>query len=472
MRRLVALLLFALCLAWTPSVEAHPRKGGGFGPGKPIVPKPGNTDAMLYAKAMRIQARMWWHLSPEGLLVDYHQQGAGEEVLSHYALTLSDAAMWTGCYAASQACRWHVTKDPDALEQVRHLAKGLAVLSDVTGQPGRFARNAGRIVQDKSRLVAGSPPLEKVIASPAIEGMAFRPDVSRDQLSGLTLGWACILRYVDDPEIQALAKEQIKNVARRLWDDGMWLRDHTGKKTRFGDLRRDVKVLGVGNGQNAAIALAPFAVAANATDDQPVKLEYLELIRKRYPQALDDQHTWVRPALTASNVNMTHVALLAIRLWARDGKAQHHARKGLEALHRATRGWWNAGYCACQLLGGIAGGRRPGIIAELRAVLHIMSEREIPKRDIAEWTVRRIATIREREGHHNWAWKSRLNLVRKPVKGSPDHPTMTLTRADWLFAYWLARAAGELKPKTGPGAGPLPQVCPIEVVPWHPTEDK
>ena len=28
----------------------------------------------------------------------------------------------------------------------------------------------------------------------------------------------------------------------------------------------------------------------------------------------------------------------------------------------------------------------------------------------------------------------------------------TYTRADWLFAYWLARAAGELDP----GSAPLP----------------
>ncbi len=467
MPRLAALVLLLLCAALGPSAEAYPRKGGGFGPGKPIFPKRGRTDAMLYAKAMRIQARMWWHLSPEGLLVDYHPQKADDEMLSHYALTLSDAAMWTGCYAASQACRWHVTRDPDALEQVRHLSKGLAMLSDVTGVPGRFGRNAGRILKDKSRIVPGSLPLEKIIGSPAIEGMAFRPDVSRDQLAGLTLGWACILRFVDDAEVQALAKEQIRWIARRLWDDGMWLRDYAGRKTKFGDLRRDVKIIGVGNGQNAAIGLAPFAVATAVHDDQHVLAEYLELCRSRYREALDDQHTWLRPAMTASNVNMRHVALLSTRLWAKDPKAQHHARKGLEALHKATRGWWNAGYCACQLLGGVAGGRRPGIIAELRAVLHIMSEREIPKLQIREYTVRRIATIREREGHQSWAWKARLNLVREPLPNSPDHPTLTLTRADWLFAYWLARASGEIKPQTGPGAGPQPQVCPVDLPPWR-----
>ena len=53
-----------------------------------------------------------------------------------------------------------------------------------------------------------------------------------------------------------------------------------------------------------------------------------------------------------------------------------------------------------------------------------------------------------------------------------DNPTpaasnaTTNTRADWLFAYWLARAAGELSP--GPGPPPAPPAPPRPVAPPGP----
>jgi hypothetical protein len=40
------------------------------------------------------------------------------------------------------------------------------------------------------------------------------------------------------------------------------------------------------------------------------------------------------------------------------------------------------------------------------------------------------------------------------VPAAKPTPIVYWTGADWLFAYWLARAAGELKPRTGPGAEP------------------
>ncbi|MDJ0973565.1 MAG: hypothetical protein QNJ98_03830, partial [Planctomycetota bacterium] len=134
-----ATLLLVLCLGASPT-EA---RDGGPGPARPLWPKPGRTDAMLYEKAMTLQAQMWHHISPEGLLVYRHPRGAGPAELSNESIDRADAAIWTGCYAAAQACRWHVTGDADALAQVKVLAEGLANLSRVTGVTGRLARNVG-----------------------------------------------------------------------------------------------------------------------------------------------------------------------------------------------------------------------------------------------------------------------------------------------------------------------------------------
>jgi len=138
MRVLLALLLL-LVLVPGPVTARE----GGPGPQRPIWPPKGKTDRMLYEKACTLQAQMWQHLSPEGLLIVRHRRGARGGDLSHDALFRSDACMWTGCYMAAQACRWRVTHDPDALAQVRYLAKGMAALAAVTGTKGAFARNGG-----------------------------------------------------------------------------------------------------------------------------------------------------------------------------------------------------------------------------------------------------------------------------------------------------------------------------------------
>ena len=66
-------------LVWAGIGSADKRPAPG--PGHPIFPKPERTDAELFAKAARIQARMWKHISPEGLLVDKHKVGADLEKL-------------------------------------------------------------------------------------------------------------------------------------------------------------------------------------------------------------------------------------------------------------------------------------------------------------------------------------------------------------------------------------------------------
>ena len=94
-----------------------------------------------------------------------------------------------------------------------------------------------------------------------------------------------------------------------------------------------------------------------------------------------------------------------------------------------------------------------------------MSEEEVPPRDVGERFLRRAATQRER-GNSHWSWKSLATRMRWTVPGSPPHPTVTYTRGDWLFAYWLARAAGELKPSEGPGAVSGPVLLGVETPEW------
>ncbi len=57
-------------------------------------------------------------------------------------IMVGDGALWTGMYLASQAMRYQVTRESEALENVKKSLKGLMLLMDITGDEKTFARNA------------------------------------------------------------------------------------------------------------------------------------------------------------------------------------------------------------------------------------------------------------------------------------------------------------------------------------------
>ncbi|MHC5012333.1 MAG: hypothetical protein ACYTG6_15545, partial [Planctomycetota bacterium] len=378
--------------------------------------------------------------------------------LSHDAIVDRDTAIFTGCYAAAQACRWHVTRDPDALTQVRHLARGLEVLSTVTGQPGCLARSVGRPLPGET--VEGAWP------SPTGSGLWFKGDVSRDQLAGVTLGWALIAAYVEDEALRAKAAEQMAAIARRLASGGMWLRDVDGRPTTYGELRPDVEHLPFGrNGPLAAIGLATMVVAAQLNPaDGHLQTAVWRMDREGWDEALEDQYTFLPDLINSSNVHMVKLALLCLALYPH-AKAAHYAKKGLRSLRAATVGWWNAGICACDLLAGIPEGRR-SLKGEIRATLHALPAREEPRTLVQAYRGDTAAPIWQRQVS-SWYWTNNVRWFHIWRPGGELPATVYWTGADWLFAYWLARAAGELRPRVGPGSQPMHHRCPVELPPWR-----
>lgn len=445
MRALLPLLMLAALLALPPRpVQA---REGGPGPQKPIWPPKDTNDAQLYRKACTIQARMWQHLSPEGLLIVSHPRGADGAGLSREALFRSDACMWTGCYAAAQACRWYVTRDPDALAQVRFLAKGLKALHDVTGSWGHFARNVGRPTKPGEG--------EQVTASPKWKGYWFRSDVSRDQLAGITMGWYFIHRFMEDPELKRMAALEMRAIALKLYQDKMWLRNHLGHQTEFGELRPNVKYLPFQkNGSFAAIGLATLVAAADLNPgDADVARALRRLDQRGWDEALPTQNTQITSLVNSSNVQMTMISLLVIALSdQRGGKPRHYAKKGMLSLRRATVGWWNAAFCAMCLLGDVPTDKRT-LRGEFRASLHGLPDAEQPRRLVKQWRARKAAPIWMRQPS-SWYWTNDVTWHHQWEPAKEPGPRVVWTGADWLFAYWLGRAAQEFKPLVGPGAKP------------------
>lgn len=416
---------------------ASPAAGAAAG-ADPRAQPPHPQDALLLARALRVgrtvAAR---HVSPEGLLAYEHRPHATPEQLSADTLRKADVAIWTGCYAASLACRYHVTRDPEALAQARRVAAGLDLLSAATGVRGAISRSVGV-------PLPGEKPDGKSRPSPLGGGLRYRADPSRDSLSGLVLGWTCLARFVDDPEVRAYAARNLAAIAHRLFHRGMNLRDVDGDITTFGRLDHKVGLGLFENGLHASIGLACVTAAAVHGGEPRLVDAVRHLHREGWDDAVDAQWTFVgEPVTSASNLNMAHLALLTLALDAK-GRPQRNAHAALRELRRKTRGWQNGGYLACALL---AGQRvdRDDMVRELRGTLAAMPADEV------EWTGTqkvehdRPVPIALRPASV-WTWKQspfEMEVGRVPGRKST---TRTFTRADFLFAYWLARAAGELDP--------------------------
>ena len=424
-------------------VQAARRADAGAGPYD-------SRDRMLLDRALRIGRTVSAkHVSPEGLLAYEHPREAGPDALSKAALEHADTGIWSGCYAASVACRYAVTRDPEALGEARRVAAGLDLLSRATGVEGCVSRAVGRVPPESLR----GPH----VPSPAIPGLAYRQDPSRDTLSGIVLGWDCLARFVDDPEVHAIAAKNLGAIARRLVAGGMQLRDADGHVTTYGKLEPTTALGLVGVGEHASIGLATVRAGLRWSGGQDLLDAWRKLDKKGWVEAIDDQNTWMKAVHnTASDWNMIHHALVVIAL-DDDGKAKRKAMGALRDLRRNSRGWENGSYLACALLAGQQVDRDDSV-SELREALLRMPAASGPFLGTRTVTRGSLVPIEHRPVNV-WQWKQNPFKEEVGREEAVEDPTNTYTRADFLFAYWLARAAGELDPDPAShpnrGEGPL-----------------
>ncbi len=429
--RLVHRLCLAALLLTAPFGAASGVAGADSG--DPIVAE----HRLLADRAVRVgRNTATRHLSPEGLLAYEHRHDATPGQLSADALKKADTGIWSGCYAASLACRYYVTREPEALALCKRVAAGLDMLSRVTGVEGCVSRAVGC-------PIAGEDAGKDVVASPLGGGLCFREDPSRDTLTGIVLGWVCLARFCDDPEVRAFASRNLGAIARRLYAGHMKLRDVDGKTTKHGELSPKAALV-FENGMHASIGLATVLGGLVWDKGDDLQRAWKKLDKDGWVDALDAQYTWLPAKVTdASNMNMVQMALTVIAL--EDlGKSKKYALAAMRDFRRKTKGRHNGGFLSLYLLSGNAV-YRDEVADELRHTLLEMPPTEVPWLD-AEIVTRSGYVPMERRPVNVWAWKLEPNKEQLVTQASRPDPSKTYTRADWLFAYWLARAAGELNP--------------------------
>lgn len=118
-----------------------------------------------------------------------------------------DGALWSGMYAGSEAMRYLVTKDPEALANFKRTTSGLMLLMDVTGDEREFGRTAHPIIpgeQLSGPWARGAGPYQNI---------KYIKIGNNDMIKGLfhSFAWAYEILPPEDPFLKIVSEH-----ARRL----------------------------------------------------------------------------------------------------------------------------------------------------------------------------------------------------------------------------------------------------------------
>jgi len=137
-----------------------------------------------------------------------------------------DSCFWTGLYLASQAFRYHVTRDPQAKQNATEAVEALDGHLHITGLSGYIARYRGP--QDPLVLWddCESNPDCHLVNEGEYAGDFWIGETSRDQYHGWLFGMCMAYDLIDDGEMRALIKEDVTEVLDYLIENDWKIKHH------------------------------------------------------------------------------------------------------------------------------------------------------------------------------------------------------------------------------------------------------
>lgn len=176
--------------------------------------------------------------------------------------------LWSALYLASQAYRWAVTKDSEALNNIRLLLEGEVTRMKITGVPGVFTRQfippgvsgiscpkddaayVTDVEKDDNRWVQiREDGCVWVIAHETMQwtktdhcglddfaGWCFLDNVSQDEYAGHMFALGALWRLVDVPDVRETVRDLIEDVGVHLMENHLAFVDWDGRITEHGKL--------------------------------------------------------------------------------------------------------------------------------------------------------------------------------------------------------------------------------------------
>ncbi len=415
----------------------------------------------------------------DGLLRSLQVDDDGEVVARHH---LESTGLWTAMYLASQAFRYAVTGEEEAVENARIAVAGLSDLTGVTGIPGLYGRAYARPDVAYTRDVVGASGWVESPA-PDYEGWWYRGDVSKDTMDGIMWGYVVALDLFDDHELRDQVRRLLLTFVERLVADDLQILDHTGEVTEHG--RMFYSAWDDTPGFNAILTLSWLRVAASSEGDGPL-LRFMDdcLLRRgdrgwcpdfdwldigSYLSAVEKYLILYQPACD-TNYNNVHMVMQAIYMLLRF-EQRPDLRERLLAildvgiwrpadpatappLHRSTHSLY------AYLYGGLMAPPHDdldfvnALEDALCTLIGLPEDRR--DRDLAAGTQEAVCLNRfgrpaaadpiplEERRYDNYLW--RFDPYEIPV-ARPAQPGFLHSPEDYLLAYWAGRHYGFIDPQ-------------------------
>lgn len=175
--------------------------------------------------------------------------------------------LWSALYLASQAFRFAVTRSTEALANIKLLLEGEVDRMAITGVPGVFTRQlippgiqglscptdekeyVPDVEKDDNKwvkIVDGCHTIYDAVNGQWVKtskcglekfnGYCWLDNVSQDEYAGHTFALGAILKLVDDPEVQAIVRNLIEQIAVELMENQLAFVDWDGRVTEHGKL--------------------------------------------------------------------------------------------------------------------------------------------------------------------------------------------------------------------------------------------
>jgi hypothetical protein len=127
-----------------------------------------------------------------------------------------DSALWTGTLLASHGWRHLVTGAPDAAARIAAMTRTLHVWFNVSTSPGYLARYA--VPEGSSVPIEMDCARDVIHCDASFEGVTYRwrGDTSRDQYTGVMLGYLFAYLGSSDPAVRATIRHDVVELVEQL----------------------------------------------------------------------------------------------------------------------------------------------------------------------------------------------------------------------------------------------------------------
>jgi hypothetical protein len=279
------------------------------------------------------------------LVADSEFSESGSLATSHQYPNDNDG-LWTAIYVASEAFRYRLTKDPQALDSARRSVDAMLRLESITGRAGFPARSFRQ---------RNEPRHEDGIWHFTSDGeWEWKADTSSDEIVGHFFAYSVVYDLAADEDLKKRLREVVSRIADHLIDHHYNLTDLHGGPTRWG--RYDEAYFETEDGREERALrslelLSHLKVAYHMTGNARYDREYRKLINEMAYHKNTTTYLKLRQELNYSDEELAMLSYYPLFRYEKNPGLLKVYREGLEQwwvnIQREDNPLWTFIYSVC-----------------------------------------------------------------------------------------------------------------------------